>query len=225
MKNALLASALLAATTAACQSPSESATTAAAPATSAATPGPAVPAKALASRPDTAQLIKRFVPVGYRVQYSVAGDLNRDAWPDRVVVLDTAAILTDATPQAVVDRITWFHRPLLLLLGEPGGARYHLAARNDSLVDSRGSGPTGSEDTFQRVAIKNGYFSVEGAGGSSLRWYKVTTFRYNPADQHWYLHRIGQDNTHIDGDEAVEHEVSTPRNFGRVRFEQYAGAQ
>jgi hypothetical protein len=183
----------------------------------------ASPAAAPAA-PDSLQLIKPFVPAGYRVQASLAGDLNRDAWPDRVVVLDTAAQLTDTTAQAVVDRIMWFHRPLLLLLGEPGG-QYRLAARNDSVVDSRGAGPTGSEDTFQRVAIKKGYFSVEGAGGSSLRWYKVTTFRYDPADQHWYLHRIGQDNTHIEGDDDVEHEVSTPRQFGRVRFERYAGAQ
>jgi hypothetical protein len=222
MKNTLLAGILLAATTIACQSHSESATTAAAPSgSSAASP----PAAAKVSVPDSVQLLKPFVPLGYRVQYTVAGDLNRDTWPDRVVVLDTAAVLTDTTAQAVVDRITWFHRPLLLLLGEPGGVRYRLAARNDTVVDSRGAGPTGSEDTFQRVAIKKGYFSVEGAGGSSLRWYKVTTFRYDPADQHWYLHRIGQDNTHIDSDDDVEHEVSTPRNFGRVRFEDYAGAQ
>jgi hypothetical protein len=222
MKNTLLAGILLAAATIACQSHSESATTAAAPSgSSAASPPPA----AKVSVPDSVQLLKPFVPAGYCVQYTVAGDLNRDAWPDRVVVLDTAAVLADATPEAVSDRIMWFHRPLLLLLGEPGVARYRLAARNDTVVDSRGAGPTGSEDTFQRVAIKKGYFSVEGAGGSSLRWYKVTTFRYDPADQHWYLHRIGQDNTHIDGDDDVEHEVSTPRNFGRVRFEQYAGAQ
>ena len=222
MKNVLLASALLAATASACQSSGEPAATAAAPAGAAANPATPAPAKAA---PDSMQLLKPFIPAGYRVQYTLAGDLNRDAWPDRVVVLDTAAVLTDSTLEKVADRIIWFHRPLLLLLGEPGGARYRLAARNDSVVDSRGDGPTGSEDTFQRVVIKKGYFSVEGAGGSSLRWYRVTTFRYDPADQHWYLHRIGQDNTHIDGDDDVEHEVSTPRQFGRVRFERYAGAQ
>ena len=141
-----------------------------------------------------------------------------------MVVLDTATVLTDSTPDAVADRVNRFYRPLLLLLGEPDGARYRLAARNDSVVNCRGDGPTGSEDTFQRVAIKNGYFSVEGAEVSSLRWYKVMTFRYDPADQHWYLHRIGQDNTHIEGDD-VEHEVSTPRQFGRVRFENYVARQ
>lgn len=218
MKTYLLASVVLAAAVSACQSPGEPAATAGAAATVAASPA-AAPAA-----PDSMQLIKPFMPVGYRVQATLAGDLNRDTWPDRVVVLDTAALLTDTTAQAVVDRIMWFHRPLLLLLGEPSG-QYRLAARNDSVVASRGDGPTGSEDTFQRVAIKQGYFSVEGAGGSSLRWYKVTTFRYDPADQHWYLHRIGQDNTHIEGDDDVEHEVSTPRQFGRVRFENYAGAQ
>ena len=223
MKNTLFIGVLLMATVSACQSPSEPAATTAAPASRPASP--TSPAQPTAARPDSMQLLKPFIPAGYRVQATLAGDLNRDAWPDRVVVLDTAAALTDATPDAVADRITWFHRPLLLLLGEPGGTRYRLAARNDSVVDSRGAGPTGSEDTFQRVAIKKGYFSVEGAGGSSLRWYKVTTFRYDPADQHWYLHRIGQDNTHIDGDDDVEHEVSTPRQFGRVRFESYAGAQ
>lgn len=221
MRNRMLASVVLAAVVSACQSPGEPAAITGSAATATVVAGPAV---AGAARPDSMQLIKPFIPVGYRVQYTLAGNLNRDAWPDRVVVLDTAAVLTDATPDAVTDRVTWFHRPLLLLLGEPGG-RYRLAARNDSVVDSRGAGPTGSEDTFRRVAIKNGYFSVEGAGGSSLRWYKVTTFRYDPADQHWYLHRIGQDNTPIDGDDDVEHEVSTPRQFGRVRVESYAGAQ
>ena len=221
MKKALLLGSALAAAATACQAPSEPAATVAAPAVS-----PTVPAKANTAAPDSTQLIKPFIPAGYRVQATLAGDLNRDAWPDRVVVLDTAALLTDTTAQAVVDRIMWFNRPVLLLLGEPGG-QYRLAARNDSVVDCRGAGPTGSEGTFHRVAIKNGYFSVEGAGGSSVRWYKVTTFRYNPTDQHWYLHRIGQDNTHIEveGDDDVEHEVSTPRQFGRVRFERYVAVQ
>lgn len=224
IKNALLAGLLLATAVSACQSPNEPAATAAAPVGNAPA-SPVAPAPANAARPDSMQLVKPFVPVGYRVQYTVAGDLNRDAWPDRVVVLDTAAVLTDSIAQEVADRIMAFRRPLLLLLGEHGGSRYRLAARNDSVVDSRDAGPTGSEDTFRRVAIKKGYFSVEGAGGSSLRWYKVTTFRYDPADHHWYLHRVGQDNTHIEGDEAVEHAISTHRDFGRVRFEQYAGAQ
>lgn len=220
MQKISVAGILLAALVGACQSPDKPAATTGSgrPVPEATTAPPSAPAA------DSAQLLKPFVPAGYRVQYTVAGDLNRDTWPDRVVVLDTAAVLDENTPEAVADRITWFHRPLLLILGEPNG-HYRLVARNDSVIDSRGAGPTGSEDTFQRVAVKQGYFSVEGAGGSSLRWYKVTTFRYNPADKQWYLHRIGQDNTHIDGDEEVEHEVSTPRNFGRVRFEQYAGAQ
>ena len=64
---------MLAAITAACQPPSELVATAAAPAAS-----PAAPAKAAAA-PESMQLLKPVVSAGYRVQYTLAGDLNRDA--------------------------------------------------------------------------------------------------------------------------------------------------
>lgn len=69
MKNYVLASALLSAAVSACQSPSEPA----------ATPGVAATVAATSAAPDSMRLITPFIPAGYRVQATLAGDLNRDA--------------------------------------------------------------------------------------------------------------------------------------------------
>jgi hypothetical protein len=167
------------------------------------------------------QLVAPFVPAGYEVLFTVAGDLNRDAWPDRVVVLDTMAVGSDSTEDDARARIMLRNRAVLLLLGEPGGRRYRLATRNNEVVNCRDCTGAMGGDSFQGITIKNGYFSVEHYGGSAWRWYRVTTFKYNRADQHWYLHRVGQDSFHAIDPDKVETQVSTARDFGRVRFEQY----
>jgi hypothetical protein len=167
------------------------------------------------------QLLKPFVPAGYHVLFTVAGDLNRDAWPDRVLVLDTAAVATEATTDEERFQIGNMRRPLLLLLGEPSGTRYRLATRSNNVVDCRDCAGAVGGDPFQQIVVKKGYFSVESAGGSSWRWFVVTTFRYDPADQHWYLHRIGTESFRTTEPDSVTSTVKTPRDFGRVRFEQY----
>ena len=169
------------------------------------------------------QLLQPFVPAGYQVLFTVAGDLNRDFWPDRVAVLDTLAEPTDSTSDDDRFTITQLRRPLLLLLGEAGGTRYRLAARNLNVVDCRDCAGAMGGDPFQQVVVKKGYFSVESYGGSAWRWFNVTTFKYDLADQHWYLHRVGQESFHVMTPDSVTRNVQTPRDFGRIGFEQYRG--
>lgn len=186
------------------------ATPADAPAPAAAPPPPAA---------DTLQAVRAFVPAGYQVLDANTGDLNRDAYPDRVLVLRDAATDTATTSLPAAET----PRPLLLLLGQPGGG-YKLAARNDSVVLCANCGGM-MGDPYQAVAIKNGYFSVEHYGGSAWRWTQVTTFKYNPADRRWYLHRHGGESFHAtDPDGKTETHVQTTRDFGRVRFEHYGPA-
>ncbi|TLM90050.1 hypothetical protein [Hymenobacter jeollabukensis] len=184
--------------------------------------------KPVASPPaaDSMRAMAPFVPRGYRVLYTRAGDLNRDAWPDRVVVLDTAAVITDSTDYEEQDRIQRINRPLLLLLGQPGGRGYTLAARNDHVVFCADCSGAMGGDPFQQVVIRRGYFSVEHYGGSAWRWVSIVTFRYNPADRHWYLHRSGRYGFHAaNPDSTIENEPRTTRDFGRVRFEAYQGGE
>lgn len=163
---------------------------------------------------DSLAAVRRFVPAGYQVLATLSGDLNRDAYPDRLVALDT--LQPDSLrPQSEA------RRPLLVLTGQPGGG-YRLAARNDEAVMCGGCGGM-MGDPFQQLVIKNGYFSVEHYGGSSWRWTHIVTFRYDPADRHWYLHRAGGDSFHAADPEKVKTHVETTRDFGRVRFEHYTG--
>ncbi|GAB2767814.1 hypothetical protein GCM10027175_00780 [Hymenobacter latericoloratus] len=144
------------------------------------------------------------------------GDLNRDAYPDKLLVLDS--VQTDSTAFGSEAR-----RPLLVLTSNVQG-QYTLAARNDNAAMCSGCGGM-MGDPYQGLTIKNGYFSVEHYGGSAWRWTHIVTFKYNPADHHWYLHREGGDSFHAADPEKVETHVKTTRDFGRVRFEQYTGEE
>ena len=173
---------------------------------SAAVPG------ALSSAPDSVQQLAPFIPAGYQLLATANGDLNRDDLPDKVMVLqaigaDTAT--TDPGPS----------RPLLLLLGQPG-RRFQLAARNDHVVMCASCGGM-MGDPFQRVVIKNGFFSVEHFGGSAWRWTSISTFKYDPADKTWYLHREGGESFHASEPDKVITHMKTARDFGRILFERY----
>jgi hypothetical protein len=105
MRKGLLTSVLLAAATVAYQVHSEAVSVTS---ISRAATSPAVPAKTKAAPPDSVGLLKLFVPAGYHVLFTVAGDLNRDAWPDRVMVLDTTAVVSDSTTEEESTRIRHF---------------------------------------------------------------------------------------------------------------------
>ncbi len=177
-------------------------------AASAAAKAPAAP---LAGAPAAASLAA-FVPAGFGILDSASGDLNRDAWPDKVLVLRKNG--EDTTTVEDLDR------PLLLLLGQPDH-RYALAARNDRVVLRRGEGGM-MGDPYQQVVIKKGFFSVEHYGGSSHRWTRVITFKYAPADHSWYLSREGSEGFSAFAPDSTTFSSShTPRDFGKVPFVKY----
>ena len=100
--------------------------------------------------------------------------------------------------------------------------QYTLAARNDNTVMCSDCGGM-MGDPYQGLTIKNGYFSVEHYGGSGWRWTYIITFKYNPIDHHWYLHRAGGDSFHASNPDSAKTHIETPRDFGRIRFERYLG--
>ena len=202
---------------AACQStpetPAATATTAAPAASVADSPETSAAATALAET-DSLAAVRPFVPVGYQVLDVATGDLNRDAYPDKLVALDT--LLVDS-----LRRESEARRPLLLLTGRPDGG-YTLAARNDNAIMCSGCGGM-MGDPYQQLVIKNGYFSVEHYGGSAWRWTYILTFKYDPAARRWLLHRAGGDSFHTSDPEKVKTHVETPRDFGRIPFESFTG--
>jgi len=159
---------------------------------------------------DTAQ----FVPKGYSILDTTSGDLNRDPYPDMVMVLkkngeDTSSDITEHPEK----------RPLLILIRQPDG-HLTLAARSDNAVLCHdGGGAMG--DPFTDIVIKNGYFSVEHYGGSSLRWSRTTTFSYSPADNYWFLHKDVSESFDATESKKVDRRIYTTKNFGKVRFDAF----
>ncbi len=158
--------------------------------------------------------LKAFVLSGYEVIDLAMGDLNRDVYPDYIMVLrkPNEKQTSDVTEHPE-------KRPLLILIGR-ADKTYKLAGRNDKVVYCVDCGGI-MGDPFQGVLIKNGYFSVEHYGGSAWRWTRIITFRYSASDKKWFLHKDGGESFHAGSPEKSETSVNTVKNFGRVLFEKF----
>ena len=156
--------------------------------------------------------VERFIPKGYEVLNFTKGNLNRDGIDDAILILKVInenESSTDNSPK----------RPLYILIGNANGG-YKLATKNSNCVlGIRDGGMMG--DPFSGVAIKNGYFSIEYYGGSSWRWVKVITFRYDSDRDNWFLHREGDESYHSSNPKKVKRKMRTKKDFGVVPFSRY----
>lgn len=158
--------------------------------------------------------LKSFVLKGYDVLDLTKGDLNRDAYPDAIMVLYKKG---EEKTSDVIEHPE--KRPLLVLLGQADKS-YKLAANSDNAVYCVDCGGQ-MGDPFTGITIKNGYFSVEHYGGSGWRWTRVITFKFSPSEQNWFLYKDGGDSFHASEPEKVKTEVLTVKNFGKVAFEKF----
>jgi hypothetical protein len=150
-------------------------------------------------------------PKGYTVLDSASGDLNRDAHPDFILVYKKSQESDDMDNPSP--------RPLLLYLGQ-ADKTYQLASSNDKVVlCSQCGGVMG--DPYSALAVKNGFFTVEHMGGSSWRWTRFITFKYNTKDKKWYLHKDGGEYFHASEPEKSETKIKTSKDFGKILFEQF----
>ncbi|MDJ1483181.1 hypothetical protein QNI16_21970 [Cytophagaceae bacterium YF14B1] len=155
--------------------------------------------------------IKPFIVKGYEVLHKENGDLNKDGKSDCLLILKVKD--EDKKTENEVPR------PLLILIRQPDG-KLKQVARNDKVVLCYQCGGVFG-DPFSDITIKNGYFSIEHYGGSSWRWTRIITFKYNPTDKKWYLHKDGSDSFHTSEPDKVETKVKTTKDFGKVLFENY----
>lgn len=155
--------------------------------------------------------ISQFVPAGYVTLSATRGNLNLDAIEDVVLIVKKP---NEAKTSDVNDHPE--KRPLLILIGQAGGT-YRLAGRNDNTVYCVDCGGA-MGDPLTGVAIKNGYFSVEHYGGSSQRWGRIITYRYNPAEKTWLLNRDGSFTFSATDPNRQTTKAKTSKDFGRVPF-------
>ena len=155
--------------------------------------------------------VKRFIPNGYEVLNFTKGNLNRDGIDDAILILKTTTENNNMENSP--------KRPLYILTGN-GDGTYRLRAKNsNTILGIRDGGILG--DPFSAVAIKNGYFSIEYYGGSSWRWVKVVTFRYDNDRDNWFLHREGDESYHASNPSKIKRKTRTKKDFGTVPFTRY----
>ena len=152
-----------------------------------------------------AQAIAEFTPATWNMMNTMTGDLNRDAYTDLLMIVRDDSDTT---------------RRLLVLIGDADG-NFTRAAENANVVMCKECGGVWG-DPYDGLAIKNGYFSVEHYGGSSWRWTKIITFKYNEAQKTWLLHRDAGVSFHTSDPEGKEEEiVEHQEEYGKLKFADY----
>ncbi len=153
------------------------------------------------------EFAKSFILPNHEVLKFQKGDLNKDNIGDIVVVLENKK----------GDDMS--ARPLLLLTQDAKGT-YTLAARNDKVVACKGCGGM-MGDPLAGIAIKNGFFTIEEAGGSRERWTRYITFQFDAAQKTWVLHRIDESSADTQDAKNDIKSAKTAKNFGKILFAQY----
>ncbi len=163
---------------------------------------------------DVPASLKAFIPKGYNALDISKGDLNRDKYPDVVMVLYKIGEEKTSDVNGNYEK-----RPLLVLIGQ-ADKTYKLAARSNNAVYCFDCGGQ-MGDPYMGVTIKNGYFSVEHYGGSGWRWSRIVTYKYSPTEKKWFLYKDGGESFNAITHEEVKVPVKTVKNFGKVAFEKF----
>jgi hypothetical protein len=141
--------------------------------------------------------IKNLLPKGYRIIDSKKGDLNLDAYPDQIMIIekdDNELSYTD-------DELPM--RKFLILTGNADNT-YTLAASNNQIVEDLddqncracyGAG-------FSGIKINKGTFIYgKETGGTSSAMSEQFTFTYDPKRKNWFLKNVLQISTELEYDD------------------------
>jgi len=159
-----------------------------------------------------AKAMSENVPGGWEIMDTMTGDLNRDKYSDLLIVLSRVGEFGNDSDLV---------RPLLILTGNSAGELI-FRERNDNVVLCYHCGGV-MGDPYDGLAIRNGYFSVQHYGGSSWRWSKIITFRYNESQKTWFLHRDAGESFNVFEIDSVEprEDVFNQDQYGKMKFVEY----
>ncbi len=163
---------------------------------------------------DLSSLFAKHIPENYAILKSAYGDLNQDGILDVILVLNR--IGEDTLVPVGID---YTPRPLMLFLKNADG-NYTLARRNDNAVYCYDCGGIFG-DPFYEVTIENGAFTIYHYGGSSWRWTRDLTFKYNKNEQDWFLHREELTSFSVFEPDDVDTTINTTKDFGRIRLVEF----
>jgi len=154
---------------------------------------------------DTQAELASFIEPGMQLRDVTRGDINNDALPDAVIILESAS-----------DRKK--PRSVLLLARNESGALNKLA-RNDKLVSCFNCGGTFG-DPFSYTQIANSTVTIVTEGGSREHWWNEYTFTYSGELKDLMLSKVTRGVTDsATGDKKEGH--YTTKDFGSIKFEDF----
>jgi hypothetical protein len=145
--------------------------------------------------------INAFIPKGFEVLELTTGDINLDKLPDYVLVCKNKKEAEDGG----------LPRPIMLIL-QDANKKFKVAKKSEQLIMCAGCGGV-MGDPFSGIAInKDGTFSVQHYGGSSWRWSKDATFRFDAIKNNWVLNLEKNITFHASDPEKTTREYAIPEN-------------
>lgn len=171
-------------------------------------------AEKIEAQDDFTVLFAQHIPENYAILKSAQGDLNQDG------IIDVALVLYQLGEDTIVPiGRDYVPRPLLLFLKNEKGT-YSLVAQNDRVVYCCNCGGIFG-DPFYEIDIVDGLFTIYHYGGSSWRWTRDITFKYETISRDWYLHLNQETSFSVFELEEVEASVKTVQDFGKIRFSEF----
>ncbi|MBI3518933.1 MAG: hypothetical protein HY062_06200 [Bacteroidetes bacterium] len=157
--------------------------------------------------------MKSFIPKGYGLLDSASGDLNKDGIKDLILILKNN--LEESFPDTT--------RPLLILHGTKTKG-YVLVAKNAHVVLCKNCGGIYG-DPYERVVVKNNFFSVEHYGGSNWRWTRIITFKYDMISRQYVLHRDAGISFHTSNPDKTINMTTGDKNFDKLPFVKFTNQE
>lgn len=153
--------------------------------------------------------LNQFIPEVYELLDSKSGDLNQDGFTDYILICKSPNEMETEDAK----------RPLIILHGQSDGSLYE-AVRNDNVVLCALCGGVWG-DPYSAMAIKKNFFSVEHMGGSSDKWTRIITFKYNLEEGQYYLHKDAGEVWNSNKKAKPKMESYLKENWGSLLFEYY----
>lgn len=150
----------------------------------------------------------KMIPAGYNILDEEKCDINLDGYSDYIVVLEKQG---DDNPESL--------RPLLIIEGRKDGS-LKVVERNDNIVLCKDCGGIYG-DPYQRIFVKNNYFSAEHYGGSNWRWTRIITFKYDKKTNQYLLHKDAGETYHIESPDNKDVHPYKKEHWQKVAFKNY----
>ena len=158
--------------------------------------------------------LKSFIPEGFTILDTVSGKLNRDDFPDLIVVLKrTNEVELSKTSDYAVKRI------LIILLGLPNHT-YQLAGSNPNIVFCHACGDQ-IDEPYKSSSIENFKLTINQNGGSDWQWSRSITFALNTSGNFMLIKDVSLSFAKDNPEATKDLITKSTKEIGAVNFDQF----